>query len=301
MSSASTSLGPLLNDPCAWGLMMDWAEDKIRYGELDEKMQEYGSCYIHKEWKPLINEIFMQSDPGAEDAVPAPLVVHSAMGLQGISLTVMCAPAPAPAPAPPFGAMTLPWLPHQVYVEASCPLEVQQNLPPSCSQSHKEITLLPPQEGTLIMAFRAQQVLPTQSWVQIRKSRYKGDVGYIEESADSDAIIILIAPHQLPYDLPEESGESMRFDVELARIADLDLVPILSPSGTKIGYSCDGQQFVHGLFRLTLPAETLEIVELPHPNDIRFHMAVGIDPYFVKETLNLFLAQFWQEQDTVEI
>ncbi|KAI6094421.1 hypothetical protein F5141DRAFT_1223970 [Pisolithus sp. B1] len=37
-SSVSTSSGPLLNDPCAWRLMMDWAEDKIRYGKLDDRM-----------------------------------------------------------------------------------------------------------------------------------------------------------------------------------------------------------------------------------------------------------------------
>ncbi|KAI6100504.1 hypothetical protein F5141DRAFT_1066107 [Pisolithus sp. B1] len=29
-SLASTSSGPLLNDPCVWHLMMDWAKDKIR-------------------------------------------------------------------------------------------------------------------------------------------------------------------------------------------------------------------------------------------------------------------------------
>ncbi|KAI6012343.1 hypothetical protein EDC04DRAFT_2609518 [Pisolithus marmoratus] len=34
---------------------------------------------------------------------------------------------------------------------------------------------------------------------------------------------MLVAPHQLPYDSPEESGKRMRFDVELARIADLNL------------------------------------------------------------------------------
>ncbi|KAI6122089.1 hypothetical protein F5141DRAFT_1061635, partial [Pisolithus sp. B1] len=55
----------------------------------------------------------------------------------------------------------------------------------------------------------------------------------------------------------------------------------------------------------TVPADVtcrhLEIVELLHPNDIRFHVAAGIDPYFVEETLNLFSAQFWREQDAVEI
>ncbi|KAI6102241.1 hypothetical protein F5141DRAFT_1065723 [Pisolithus sp. B1] len=120
---------------------------------------------------------------------------------------------------------------------------------------------------------------------------YEGDIGYVEETAESDAVM-LVAPCQLPYDLPEEPGERMMFDVELARIADCNVMPILSCSGAEVGYICDGHEFVHGLLRLMLPANTLEIVELPHPNDIRFHMAAGIDLQFVEETLNLFSAQF---------
>ncbi|KIK11578.1 hypothetical protein PISMIDRAFT_37657, partial [Pisolithus microcarpus 441] len=164
----------------------------------------------------------------------------------------------------------------------------------------KEIVLLPPQEGTSILAYKARQVLPTRNWVRIKQSAYKGDIGYVEESVETHAVV-LVAPCQLPYDLPEESGERMRFDVELARLAGLDFVPILSPSGAEIGYSCGGQQFIHGLLRLTLPVNTLELVELPHPDNIRFHVATGIDPPFVEETLNIFSVQFWREHDSVEI
>ncbi|KAI5988018.1 hypothetical protein EDD15DRAFT_2371716 [Pisolithus albus] len=52
-----------------------------------------------------------------------------------------------------FEATTLPWLPHRLYMEASCPLDVQQSLPASHGQSHKGIVLLPPQEGTSILAY----------------------------------------------------------------------------------------------------------------------------------------------------
>ncbi|KAI6040466.1 hypothetical protein EDC04DRAFT_2602550 [Pisolithus marmoratus] len=81
----------------------------------------------------------------------------------------------------------------------------------------------------------------------------------------------------------------MRFDVELARVADLDLVPILASSGVEIGYSCDGHQFVHGLLRLPLLVDTLELVEVLHPDDIRF-----------QQQLVLTLPQFWREQDIIE-
>ncbi|KAI6003551.1 hypothetical protein EDC04DRAFT_2908176 [Pisolithus marmoratus] len=150
------------------------------------------------------------------------------------------------------------------------------------------------------MAFKAWQVLPTRSWVQIKKSRYKGDIGYVEESTDSDAIV-LVAPCQLPYDPPEESGKRVRFNVELARIANVDVMPILSSSGTEIGHTCGGQQFVHGLFRVPIPVNTLETVELPHPDDIRFHVVAGIDLPLVEQTLNLFSAQFWREGDSIKI
>ncbi|KAI6009107.1 hypothetical protein EDC04DRAFT_2906785 [Pisolithus marmoratus] len=416
------SAGPLLKDPLAWHLMMDWAQDKFGYGELDDKMQAYGPHYVHKEWKELINKVFMQSDPGAENAIPTPLVVERAMELQGIHLTADSAPAPPLGPStsnastssqgathhchlsysgatqkkchklnasifldinakdkgddidegdnvdkgdnvdegdnvdkgddvddvckdeegngkersihypqqvgpsgkgsflhnidilckrfdcrtqesvairslidpqipagiflPPLKniytvdfystsartfaieymklqeleATTLLWLPLQLYVEASCPLEVQQNLPPSHHQCHKDIVLLPPQEGMSIMVFKAQQILPTPNWVQIKKSAYKGNLGYVAESTKGKAVM-LITPHQLPqlpYDSPEESGKRTRFNVKLARVTDLDLVPILASSGVKIGYSCNGHQFIHRLLRLPLPVDTLE-------------------------------------------
>ncbi|KAI6168832.1 hypothetical protein EDD17DRAFT_1749163 [Pisolithus thermaeus] len=422
-SSSSTARAPLPSaltlsgetipsDPSAWRLMMDWAQDKIGFSELDDRMRAYGPCYIPKEWKVLIDKVFMLSDPGVESTSSPSLVVERAMESQGISLSA-APPAPSfrastqstsssqstthccrkscgvtqnkrhklnssifldidaedegeedegeeeeedeegrrnygPQQVGPLGkgsylqtidtlcerfhrgareatvsndplvtqlptsifppprnniyivefysasartfafeyvktqgfeVMTLPWLPHRL---------------------HKEIVLLPLQEGTSILVYKAQQVLPTRNWVWIKQSAYKGDIGYVKESAESEAVV-LVAPRQLPYDLPEESGERTRFDVELARLTDLDFVPILSPSGAEIGYSCSGQQFIHGLLRLTLPVNTLELVELPHPNDIRFHVAAGIDPSFVEETLNIFSSQLWQEHDSVQI
>ncbi|KAI6022107.1 hypothetical protein EDC04DRAFT_2900920 [Pisolithus marmoratus] len=95
----SASAGPLLKDPLAWCLMMDWAQDKFGYSELDDKMRAYGPHYVHEEWKVLINKVFMQSDPGAENTIPAPLVIERAMELQGICLTADSTPAPLLGPS----------------------------------------------------------------------------------------------------------------------------------------------------------------------------------------------------------
>ncbi|KAI6095592.1 hypothetical protein F5141DRAFT_1068212 [Pisolithus sp. B1] len=348
-SSSSTAV-PLLKDPSTWCLMMDWAQDKIGFSELDDRMRAYGPCYIPEEWKVLIDEC----------APPAPLFQASTRSTSssqsatrrhrkscGVTQNKRHAEDEgeedegeeeeeedeegrcnySPQQVGPLGKgsylRTIDTLCERFHhgaremMVSNDPLVTQlptSIFPPPCNNIYivefysasarmfafEYIKMQGFEEGMSILVYKARQVLPTRNWVRIKQSAYKGDIGYVEESTESEAVV-LVAPRQLPYDLPEESGERMRFDVELARLADLDFVPILSPSGAEIRYSCSGQQFVHGLLRLTLPVNTLELVELPHPNDIRFHVAAGIDPSFVEETLNIFSSQFWREHDSIEI
>ena len=192
-----------------------------------------------------------------------------------------------------FQVMTLPWFPRRMYVEASSPLKVQQNLPPSHLQAHKPIVLLPPEEGTLIVTFKAHNTLPCQSWVRIKKpALYKGDVGYVETSNEHDAVII-VAPRQHPYDIPEHLNERVEFDVELVRMANHILEPISSPTGAVIGYTCGGQEFIHGLLRLCLSVHYLEVIEHPHPDDIKYHITSEFNHKCIEETVKLFSVQFW--------
>ena len=84
---------PLLQDPTAWRLMMDWAEDKIGYGELDTMMRGYGSRYIHEEWKSLIDKIFVHSDPGVDHTITPSLLVQRAMKAQGVAFSSAASPS----------------------------------------------------------------------------------------------------------------------------------------------------------------------------------------------------------------
>ncbi|KIM55561.1 hypothetical protein SCLCIDRAFT_30272 [Scleroderma citrinum Foug A] len=80
-----TSAGSLLKDSSAWCLMMDWAKDKIGYPDFDSKIREFGSRYIHDEWRPLIDAIFTSSDPSNEDPWPPSALVEEAMRTHGVS------------------------------------------------------------------------------------------------------------------------------------------------------------------------------------------------------------------------
>ncbi|KAI6025359.1 hypothetical protein PISMIDRAFT_641693 [Pisolithus microcarpus 441] len=156
--------------------------------------------------------------------------------------------------------------------------------------------LLPPIEATSLAAFKTQQTLPVQTWARINKGIYKGDVGFVERSDQTD-VVLVVAPRERPYDIPAQSGERSLFSSELAALAGLALEPIISPTGVEIGFVCDGHDFIHGLLRLTVPTRSVTLVELPYPDDIAFHMITDFERLVVEKTVHLFSAQFWRESD----
>ncbi|KAI6011223.1 hypothetical protein BKA83DRAFT_4502778 [Pisolithus microcarpus] len=439
---SATSVGPLLKDPSAWRLMMDWAQDKMDYPEFDDKIREFGPRYVHAEWQPLINAIFALSDPSNEDPRQPSSLVEDAMQIQGVRFAAPADHLPTASaiqPSPPQSAMrrpagqaprkrpsgqapkkrkrrrtsvmnlldlaadedddeseenenededasqtegssggpmaagpsgretfsraidsmvarysgtsrrrdartqdlpqvpegvplplmkniyivdlfsasaqsfvhqymqsrgvdvtSLPWLPRRLYVAGTCPAEIQNYLPPSHRFVTKEITLLPPIEATSLTDFKTQQTLPVRTWVRINKGIYKGDVGFVERS-DRTHVVLVVAPRERPYDMPEQSGEKSLFSSELAALAGLRMEPIVSPAGVEIGFTCGDHDFIHGLLRLTAPTSSVTLVELPQPDDIAFHMITGFERSFVEKTMHLFSAQFWREFDAVEI
>ena len=182
----------------------------------------------------------------------------------------------------------------------SSPAEVWEHLPPSHHTAAREIILLPPVEGTSLSTFKTQQILPVQIWVCIKHGLYKGDISFVERSDATDAILV-VTPHKHPYDLPQQSGEKSLFCSEMAILVGLTLEPIMSPTGVDIGFTCGGHDFIYGLLRLTIPTHSVTVVELPHPNEITFHMITDFERPFVEQTVHLFSAQFWHELDPVEI
>ena len=125
--------------------------------------------------------------------------------------------------------ISVPWLPRRLYVTASSPPEVCNNLPVSHRPVTKEIILLLPEEAPSLATFMARQTLPARIWVCIKKGLYKGDIGFVERSDASEAVVV-VAPHTRPYDFPEQKGEKVLFSSELATLAGLPLVPCNDPA-----------------------------------------------------------------------
>ncbi|KAI6010004.1 hypothetical protein EDC04DRAFT_2610409 [Pisolithus marmoratus] len=110
--------------------------------------------------------------------------------------------------------VALPWLPHRLYVAGTCSMEVRNHLPPSHSSAAKDIILLPPTEATSLSVFKAHQTLPVRTWVHIKKGPYKGDIGFVERSYPTN-VVLIVAPRERPYDLPEQCGEKSLFSIEI--------------------------------------------------------------------------------------
>ncbi|KAL4062080.1 hypothetical protein V8B97DRAFT_2026921 [Scleroderma yunnanense] len=122
---------------------------------------------------------------------------------------------------------------------------------------------------------KAQSHITVRTW-----AINKGGLTVYVESSDENIAMVVVAPHQCPYNITKHSGHTMEF------------CPILLSSGAKIGYVCNRQQFVYGLLRLTLLVHTLELIKIPHPDDIKYHTISSLNCPFVKQTLHIFSAQF---------
>ena len=75
----------MLKDPTTWHLMMDWAQDKIGYPDFDNKIRDFEPWYIHDKWKPLINVMFVLSDPSNKDLQSPTALVKEVMQNHGVS------------------------------------------------------------------------------------------------------------------------------------------------------------------------------------------------------------------------
>ena len=104
------------------------------------------------------------------------------------------------------------------------------------------------------------------------------------EQSNATSATLVVAPRKGPYDLPEQSSERSLFSSELATLTRLTLDPILSPTGVDIGFTCGGCKFIYRLLHLTIPIHSITLVELPHPDDIAFHMIMDFKRPFIEET-----------------
>ncbi|KAI6021155.1 hypothetical protein EDC04DRAFT_2607279 [Pisolithus marmoratus] len=296
---------------------------QIRYPNLDNKLRGFGLRYIHEEWQPLISTIFGQSDPSNEEPQPPTSLVEEAMRAYGISFvthadlvptvptsqpnpprsTVQCSSGKAPQNSKHRKMGISQFLDLAAKEDDSEDNYADEDIDETQGNAGCPMDAGPAGKSSFSHAIDVSAQSFMYEYMKsngIDKGPYKGDISFVERSYPTN-VILIVAPHEHPYDLPEQCGEKSLFSSELATTVGLALVLILSSTGVDIGFTCGGYDFIHGLLHLTIPTDLVILVKLPHPNDIAFHMIADFKWSFMEETVLLFSTQFWHEFNTVEI
>ncbi|KAG1803418.1 uncharacterized protein BJ212DRAFT_1487019 [Suillus subaureus] len=175
------------------------------------------------------------------------------------------------------------WVAGQLYVVADSPRTITALLPSSHSFAIQEYVRISEEERQAVE--HANSKLPNPGWVRIKYGKYKGDIGYIFNSDQSNGLVsILIALRDFPYPMP--GGSAIR-----------DILH----DGKVVGCCYRGEQYYMGLLVKKFHRDHLEIVASPHTDDIKLHMQSAWDMPFVRKTLLAFSMQFLHTGDLVRI
>ena len=131
--------------------------------------------------------------------------------------------------------------------------------------------------------------------MRVKCGIYNNDIRYVL-FRDEDKLGILVAPWQCPYN---DDWRQLLFDINRARWAGC-MVMVEQPSDASGGVvSCHGLVYHQGLLLCSFLKHILEVVEVPHPNSIVFHVLASIHPSLIHQMILIFSAQLWRQDNLV--
>jgi len=189
------------------------------------------------------------------------------------------------------------WTPGQLYVVADSPKTISQSLPSSLYLAVKDYTRIKDEEREAVELSRSK--LPDTAWVRITRGKYKDDVGRVFKSKEEDFVEVLIATRDFPYKMPQGT----RSLVERSRLPNSKAgqVSDIILNGEVVGWSYKGESYYKGLVVKIFARDQVELVAVPHVNDIQLHLESGWDTPFLKATVVAFSMQFLRVGDSARV
>ena len=143
--------------------------------------------------------------------------------------------------------------------------------------------------------YSPHEVFASAFWVRVKCGIYKNDIGYVL-SWDGNQVDILVTPRQRPYDTDRRK---LLFNADAARLAGHGVMVGQQSNVCARVVTCGGLVYHQGLLCRSFSKKVLEVVELPHPDDLAPYSMAGINPPLVHWTIKMFSAQFWRRGDLV--
>jgi hypothetical protein len=124
--------------------------------------------------------------------------------------------------------------------------------------------------------------LPSPGWVKIKQGKYKGGIGYVFDSEQSNGfVVVLIPPWEFPYPMPQGSVVLL----DRSRLPNNETVSDITCDEKVVGWIYRGERYYIGLLLKDFHRDRLELVTYPHADDIQQHLQSEWDKPFFKKSL----------------
>ncbi|KAG1795958.1 uncharacterized protein HD556DRAFT_1307185 [Suillus plorans] len=133
------------------------------------------------------------------------------------------------------------WIPSQIYAISDSPRTIAISLDLFSSSVKDYICILEEEQAAI---GRSHFTLPNPGWVKITQGKYKGDIGYVFDSKQSNEFVtVLIPPCDFPYDMPKRFVALL----DRARLLNNETVFDILQDDRVVGWSYKRERYYMGL------------------------------------------------------
>ncbi|KAG1800481.1 uncharacterized protein HD556DRAFT_1439316 [Suillus plorans] len=180
-----------------------------------------------------------------------------------------------------FSVIVSPWVPGQLYVVSESPRAIASSLPISHKLSVKDYFRISDEERAIV-----EPNCPVQ------------DLKSANELPSGHPLVwVLVALRDFPYPMPKGSVALL----DRSRLPAGNAVSDIIRDGEVVGCSYKGEEYYKGLLLKSFHHDLLNVVNTPHPDEIRLHIDSGWDRPSMKIAERAFSLEFLRMGDSARV
>jgi ribosomal protein L24 len=132
----------------------------------------------------------------------------------------------------------------------------------------------------------------------VKRGKYRDAVAYLFDAEQSNNFVtVLIPPRDFPYEMPK--GSVALFDP--SRLPPGISTTDVTRDGEIVAQKYKGEEYYGGLLKKSFHRYSIELVAIPHPDDIRLHIQAGWDTPFTQKAIIAFSKLSLRAGDSVRL
>ncbi|KAG2740338.1 hypothetical protein P692DRAFT_20753439, partial [Suillus brevipes Sb2] len=189
-----------------------------------------------------------------------------------------------------------PWISSHLYVTSDSPRTILKAIPDAYSRSVRDWDVVTEEQEEQINALSLQ--FPFPCWLRVKRGKYRDAVAYLFDAEQSNNFVtVLIPPRDFPYEMPK--GSVALFDP--SRLPPGISTTDVTRDGEIVAQKYKGEEYYGGLLKKSFHRYSIELVAIPHPDDIRLHIQAGWDTPFTQKAIIAFSKLSLRAGDSVRL